>query len=315
MDVLKFPKSQPLDAGFNDSEFEAVFLHNGIPGVKAAKGKPATKKPASPDDRAEIWALFDKPVKYNGLNILRQMRNLWGIHTTLSIGARSTANPAVRGICRLAPKRSLYFEGYAGNISDATRHIITISPYSHAEKSRALSQKMFVRIVVPIKNLPPLEKVDTLLFAYAIAVFLDPDNFAGIVDPDMFLFVPPEAVRAGLAHYHRSDRLLNTHLLTGFNFYEHEGEARFFTHGQSRFGVPEFLTTRYAGGPGLTTADYAVALRQTHATFLRSLVSGRSATKGMKRVNVRKLPEQVAAMVGPNIVETKIALAEDSGRT
>lgn len=209
----------PFDAVFDDKAFENIFLHNIYPGEKPGKGK---ARPALPAEKAEIWALYDRAPNYNSINLLRQLRALWGIDTTLKLGPRSATNSAIRGFMQKPfgskGMADVWFEAYQGNISDATRTAIAFSPYEDADKSRALSQKAFIRLVVPLKKKTALEKIEALLMAYSVAAFLDPKNFAGIVDPDLFLFVPATGVRAGLANYLSANRLLNTHLVTGFNF-------------------------------------------------------------------------------------------------
>ncbi|MFO1525635.1 MAG: hypothetical protein U1F16_06655 [Turneriella sp.] len=146
-------------------------------------------------------AFYDAQTHYNGINMLRRLRQLWGIHLNLQIGPRSAANTSPPGILTADPclkdSRRIFFEGYKGNISDATRSIVTISPYDHGEK-RARSQLFFVRLIVPLKGLTALGKIEALLMAYSVALFSDAKRFAGMVDPDIFLFVPPESVRAGL---------------------------------------------------------------------------------------------------------------------
>lgn len=296
----------PLDAAFSEPAFENIFLHNAYPGEKrgAARGSRAQ---ASLSDKAEIWALFDAQPHYNGLNLIRRLRQLWGIHLTIQIGARSASNSSPRGLCRISRGKKqpqlVYFEGYKGNISDATRSIVTIAPYDHGEKSRGLSQKFFIRLIVPLKGLNPLEKIESILLAYSIAGLMDPKRFAGVVDPDVFLFVPPESVRAGLAHFHRSDRLLNTHLVSGFNFYENEGRARFFTHGLNRFDMPDLILMETDRNKPLTTEHYAIALKKAHAQFLSFLTGAGNNTRllGKHLPKSEKIPEQVAAMIGRKI--------------
>jgi hypothetical protein len=296
----------PLDAEFNEPLFENIFLHNAYPGDKSAKaGKKA--QPAHFADKAEIWALFDAKPQYNGLNMVRRLRQLWGIHLTLRIGARSKTNSSSRGVCALnEPKkkpRSVYFEGYQGNISDAARGIVTIAPYGHAEKSRALSQKFFIRLIVPLKGQGPIEKIESLLMAYSIVLLMDPRRFAGIVDPDMFLFVPPASVRAGLASYHGGDSLLNTHLVSGFNFYDSEGKTRYFTHGLNRFGMADLLLSEAHKDQPLTSADYTTALKKAHTLFLQYLTTGGKKQPAGKTIpKSEKIPEQVAAMTGKKMI-------------
>lgn len=297
-------KNVPLDAGFDDRQFENIFLHNRYPEDKGAK--PVT----GIAEKAELWALFEAPARYNGLNLLRQLRSLWGIHLTLQIGPRSDANKAPRGVCRIGAGKgspAIYFEGYSGNISDATRDIITFAPYGHAEKSRALSQKFFIRLVVPLKGLAPLAKIEAVLAAYSVAAFMDKKNFVGIVDPDIFVFVPPASVRAGLAHFHREDRLLNTHLVSGFNFYEKEGAARFFTHGLGRFGMADVLIGE---GEQLTTGEYTAALRRAHGIFLSELMGSGKKEKFPALKKRDALPGQVAAMLSKNVVLAKLPGAQ-----
>ncbi|MFZ5629749.1 MAG: hypothetical protein ACOY5B_11510 [Spirochaetota bacterium] len=293
-------KRQPLDAVFNDAQFEAIFLHNRYPGSKQQQGGFAEK--------AELWALYDGEPDYHGLNLLRSLRFLRGIHTGLRIGPRSAANSALRGYCtdsnNEGKKSELWFEAYNGNISDATRMTISMAPYGHAEKSRALSQKSFVRFIVPLAKKKPLEKIDALMLAYAIAALLDKKRFAGIIDADLFLFVPPAAARAGVSNYHRGDRLLNTHLVAGFNHFEQNGVLRFFSHGFNRFGMPDVLVS-----PGktvaLSTEHYQDVLREMHARFLAYLTKGARAALEQTRPlrSNRSLPEQVTAMMGRKIVE------------
>lgn len=296
----------PRDAEFDDKAFESVFLHNVYPGDKSGKGK---TKAVTPADKAEIWALYDRLPSFNSINLLRQLRALWGINTLLNIGPRSAKNTAVRGLLhrpqRGAADAQVWFEAYQGNISDATRTAISFSPYEDTDKSRALSQKAFIRLVIPLKKKSPLEKIEALLMAYSIAAFLDAKSFAGIVDPDLFLFVPATGVRAGLANYVSPNRLLNTHLLTGFNFYAASGAPVFFTHGYSRFGATDMLVRRAQKGAELKTEDYAEVLKLVHAVFLNTLVGKKNAQKlrlqplGKKDV----LPEQVSAITGTKIRE------------
>lgn len=291
---------QPLDAQFNDAQFEEIFLHNRYPGSKTQSGNFA--------DKAELWALYDGEPDYQGLNLLRSLRFLRGIHTDLRIGPRSAANAALRGYCsdtnNDGKKSEVWFEAYNGNISDATRTTIAMAPYGHADKSRALSQKSFVRFIVPLAKKKPLEKIDALMLAYAIATLLDKGRFAGIIDADLFLFVPPAAARAGVSNYHRGDRLLNTHLVAGFNHFEQNGAVRFFTHGLNRFGMPDVLVS--AGkAVTLSTEHYQDVLREMHARFLAYLTKGPRAALEHTRAlrNSKSLPEQVAAMMGKKIVE------------
>ncbi len=299
-------KNIPLDAQFDDRAFESVFLHNAYPGEKPLKSPKGAATTAT--DKAELWALYDRMPRYNGINLLRQLRTLWGIHANLQIGARSATNSAVRG--RLTRSTGdhghadIWFEAYQGNISDATRTAITFAPYDDAEKSRALSQKAFIRLVVPLKRKSALEKIETLLMAYSLAAFIDAGEFAGLVDPDLFLFVPGKSVRAGLASYHSSNRLLNTHLVTGFNYFESDQAPQFFTHGCSRFGVSELLLRRAKGGKPLQTEDYAEVLKLLHANFLAA-VTGKKPAQKMRLQALKKngLPEQIAAITGRNIRE------------
>lgn len=295
----------PLDAEFDESLFENVFLHNAYPGDKPARGT-VKAKPVNIGDKAEIWALFDAQPHYNGLNLVRRLRQLWGIHLKLKIGARSKTNSSPRGIVALGVSqkkaRSVYFEGYEGNISDATRGIVTIAPYGHDVKSRALSQKFFLRLIVPFKGQGAVEKIESLLMAYSIVLLIDPKRFAGIVDPDMFLFVPPASVRAGLASYHGGDSLLNTHLVSGFNFYDSENKTRYFTHGLNRFGMVDLLLTEANKNQPLTAEDYTTALKKAHALFLQYLTTGgKKQPAGKALAKSEKLPEQVAAMMGKKI--------------
>lgn len=296
----------PLDAEFNEPLFENIFLHNAYPGDKPAKGGKKSP-PANIADKAEIWALFDKQPHYNGLNLVRRLRQLWGIHLTLRIGARSKTNSSTRGVCAISgpqkKSRSVYFEGYKGNISDATRGIVTIAPYGHAEKSRALSQKFFIRLILPLKGQNPIEKIESLLLAYSIVLLMAPKHFAGIVDPDMFLFVPPTSVRAGLASYHGGDQLLNTHLVSGFNFYDSEGKSRYFTHGLNRFGMADLLLSEANKSQPLTAEHYTAALKKAHAQFLQCITAnGKKQPAGKALPKSEKIPEQVAAMLGRKIV-------------
>jgi hypothetical protein len=293
-------RSQPLDAVFDEAEYRAIFLHNRYP-----KGMPQCN---SFVDKAELWALFDAEPYYHGLNLLRSLRFLRGIHTHLRIGPRSAVNAALRGYCsdtnHGGKKSEIWFEAYNGNISDATRTAITMAPYSHADKSRALSQKSFVRFIVPLAKKRPMEKIDALMLAYAIATLLDQARFAGIIDADLFLFVPPAAARAGVANYHSGDRLLNTHLVAGFNYFEQDGAVRFFTHGLNRFGMPDVLVS--AGKSRLlSTQHYQDVLREIHARFLAYLTKGpRAALEHTRPLRSSKLlPAQVAAMMGKKIVE------------
>ena len=296
----------PLDAEFNEPLFENIFLHNVYPGENSLRrGK--KNAPANFTDKAEIWALFDSQPHYNGLNLVRRLRQLWGIHLTLRIGARSKTNSAPRGVCAIAgptkKSHSVYFEGYKGNISDATRGIVTIAPYASAEKSRALSQKFFIRLIVPLKGQGALEKIESLLMAYSIVLLMDPQRFAGIVDPDMFLFVPPVSVRAGLASYHGGDSLLNTHLVSGFNFYDSAGKTRYFTHGLNRFGMADLLLSEANKNQPLTAEDYTAALKKAHALFLQYLTTGgKKQPPGKALPKAEKIPEQVAAMTGRKII-------------
>jgi len=296
----------PLDAEFNEPLFENIFLHNAYPGDKPAKGGKQAR-PVNIADKAEVWALFDSQPHYNGLNLVRRLRQLWGIHLTLKIGARSKTNSSPRGMTALGAEqkkaRSVYFEGYQGNISDATRGIVTIAPYGHAEKSRALSQKFFIRLIVPLKGQGPIEKIESLLMAYSIVLLMDPRRFAGIVDPDMFLFVPPASVRAGLASYHGGDSLLNTHLVSGFNFYDSEGKTRYFTHGLNRFGMADLMLSEAHKGQPLAAEDYTTALKKAHALFLHYLTTGgKKQPAGKALPKSEKIPEQVAAMTGRKIM-------------
>jgi len=298
--MLFFRKREPLDAEFDDAQYEAIFLHNRYPGSKNRTGNFVEK--------AELWALYDTEPEYHGLNLLRNLRFLRGIHTTLRIGARSAANSALRGyVCdtnNQGKKTEIWFEGYNGNISDATRTTITMAPYGHADKSRALSQKSFVRFIVPMANKKPLEKIDALLLAYAIATLIDKNRFAGIIDADLFLFVPPAAVRAGVLNYHRGDRLLNTHLVAGFNHFTQDGAVRFFTHGLNRFGMPDILVSS-GKNVTLSTEHYQEVLRETHTRFLAYLTKGARVALEHARVlrSTRELPQQVTAMMGKKIVE------------
>lgn len=295
--------NQPLDASFNEAEFENIFLHNRYPLDKSKQGSAAGFT-----EKAEIWALYDAEPQYNGLNLLRRLRALRGIHSDLKIGARSATNPAVRGFCfdGNTPKEahSVWFEGYKGNISDATRATITMAPYSHEEKSRALSQKSFIRLIVPLRKKTPLAKIDALMTTYAIAALIDPQRFAGLVDADLFLFVPPDAVRAGVANYHRGDRMFNTHLLYGFNYFEQNGPVSYFSHGLNRFGMPDFLVTGSGSAVQLTTEHYKEVLKELHGRFLAYLT--RSAKQALVHTRPLKaaktLPEQVAAMMGKKVV-------------
>ncbi|AFM13149.1 hypothetical protein [Turneriella parva] len=304
--MLAAQKVFPQDAVFEDKAFENIFLHGIYPGEKPGKGK---AKPAAPAEKAEIWALYDKAPAYNSINLLRHLRTLWGIDTTLKLGPRSATNSSIRGFVQ-KPFGSkaiadVWFEAYQGNISDATRTAIAFSPYEDGEKSRALSQKAFIRFVVPLKKKSALEKIEALLMAYSVAAFLDPKHFAGIVDPDLFLFVPPTGVRAGLANYLSANRLLNTHLVTGFNFYEIEGVPVYFTHGFSRFGFADLLLSRAEKGRELTTGNYAEVLKLLHGIFLNSLTGKKNAHIFRLRALGKKaaLPEQVAAITGKNIRE------------
>lgn len=304
--MLAAHKVFPQDAVFDDKVFENIFLHNLYPEERPGKVK---AKAASPADKAEIWALYDKLPSYNSINLLRHLRTLWGIETTLKLGPRSATNNTLRGFLQRpsgsARSASIWFEGYQGNISDATRTAIAFSPYDDAEKSRALSQKAFIRFVVPLKNKTALEKIEALLTAYSIAAFLDQKHFAGLVDPDLFLFVPATAVRAGLANYLSANRLLNTHLVTGFNFYEAGGAPVFFTHGFSRFGSSDMVLRHAEKGKGLTTDNYAEVLKLMHGIFLGSLTGKKPATRHKLQTISKKdaLPEQVAAITGKNVRE------------
>ncbi|MBS0616817.1 MAG: hypothetical protein JSR44_01420 [Spirochaetes bacterium] len=293
-------KNIALDAQFDESEFENIFLRNGYPGEHGKKSA------TTYDDKAEIWALYDKKISFNGNNLLRQLRMLWGIASFLKIGARSAKNPQPRGVFQIGKDKNaqkIYFEGYAGNIADATRELIAIAPYDKTDKARALDQKIFVRLIVPMRGKTPLQKIDAILAAYSIAAFLDSKHFVGIVDPDMYLFVPPKNIVAGLANYHRADRMLNTHLVTGFNFFQREGRAIFFTHGMNRFSLPDLLLRETACHEPLTTENYTSALKTAHAFFLAALTQ-KSKPKKYSAVKDRKtLPEQVNAMVGKNLIE------------
>ncbi len=293
-------KREALDAHFSDAQFEAIFLHNRYPGSRKQTGGFA--------DKAELWGLYDSEPDYHGLNLLRSLRFLRGIHTDLRIGPRSATNAALRGYCsdsnNAGKKSEIWFEAYNGNISDATRTTITMAPYGHADKSRALSQKSFVRFIVPLAGKKPLEKMDALLLAYAIATLLDKEHFAGIIDADLFLFVPPGAARAGVSNYHRGDRLLNTHLVYGFNYFEQNGVVRFFTHGLNRFGMPDILVV---SGKKITlgTEHYQDVLREVHARFLAYLTKNAHAALELTRPlrSSKVLPAQVGAMMGKKIVE------------
>lgn len=283
------PDSSPAASGFNDREFENIFLHDKLAGEKA-----------------ELWALYDGPVKYNPLNMLRTLRALWGIQVDLSIGPRSAANKAPRGFIRFPvgkkEKNKIFFEGYAGNISDALRSIVTMAPYDHAEKSRALSQKVFIRLIVPLKSLAPLEKVGALLLAYTLAWVVDERRFAGIVDPDTYLFVPPANIIAGVVNYRRPEQLLNTHLLSGFNFYQENEAYHFFTHGLNRFGIPEAMIHRGPKNKTLTRENYTAALKTAHAYFLDKL-TGKKMKSPASLPKKLKLPEQVMVMTGKKLAD------------
>jgi len=292
-------KNIAFDAQFDESEFENIFLRNGYPGAPSKQGT------TTYDDKAEIWALYDKEIHFNGNNLLRQLRILWGIASLLKIGARSIKNPQPRGVFQIGKDKNaqkIYFEGYAGNIADATRELIAIAPYGKADKARALAQKSFVRLIVPMRGRTPLQKIDALLTAYSIAAFLDSKRFAGIVDPDMYLFVPPKNIVAGLGNYHRADRMLNTHLVTGFNFFQREGRAIFFTHGLNRFALPDLVLGESARHEPLTTEHYTSALKTAHTFFLAALTQ-KGKTKKTQAIKDRKdLPEQVNAMLGKNCI-------------
>lgn len=296
----------PRDAEFDEKAFENVFLHNAYPGEKPGKGKP---KPVAPADKAEIWALYDQLPAFNSINLLRQLRAVWGIETTLDIGPRSAKNAAVRGLLqrtgRGATGAQVWFEAYQGNISDATRTAISFSPYEDAEKSRALSQKAFIRLVVPLRKKNPLEKVESVLMAYSIAAFIDAKRFAGLVDPDLFLFVPATGVRAGLASYLSPQRLLNTHLVAGFNFFEANGAPVFFTHGYARFVATDLMVRRTEKGAELKLDNYAAVLKMLHGIFL-NMLTGKKAAAKLRLQPLKKtkaLPEQVAAITGTKIRE------------
>lgn len=311
--MLWAQKKIPLDAHFDDKEFEQIFLHNHYPTHKARK--------VDFTGKAELWALFAADPVYHGLNLLRSLRSLRGIHTDLRIGPRSKANAAVRGICRDTnqgfPKTEIWFEGYAGNIADATRTAITIAPYDHSDKSRALSQKFFVRLIIPMADKKPLEKIDALLLAYTLALLLDNERFVGIVDTDLFLFVPPAAVRAGVSNYYRHDRLLNTHLIYGFNHFEQDDGVCFFTHGLNRFAMPDIVVLGSHSNK-LTRESYRHILRAVHARFLAHLTRGKlAALQGSQPLaKNHRLPEQVAAMMGKKIVllTDKQAIPQDEDR-
>lgn len=292
------PASSPAAAGFDEREFENIFLHGKFPGEKLSSVRANSQ-------RAELWALYDGPVKYNPLNMLRVLRTLWGIHVDLSVGPRSAANTAPRGYVRHPVGKRIvktYFEGYAGNISDALRSIVSMAPYDHAVASRALSQKFFIRLIVPLKALAPLQKVEALLVAYTLAWVMDERHFAGVVDPDTFLFVPPANVIAGVTNFRRPEQMLNTHLLSGFNFYQENEAYRFFTHGLHRFGMPEALIYRGPKGKSLSRENYAAALKTAHGYFLDKL-TGRKMKKPAPLAKKFKLPEQVAAMTGKKVAD------------
>lgn len=300
------------EASFNELQFENIFLRDAYPDATSLKhGKSKSKVKSSTEDKAELWALYDAPVKYDFLSMLRALRGRWGIHLDLEIGARSVSNPAARGSVAIShgkrPPKTIFFEEYAGNISDATRSVITMAPYDQNTASRALSQKIFVRFVVPLKALNPLDKIAQLLLAYDVAQVLDAKRFAGIVDPDMYLFVPPNSVVAGIRNFLSPNQMLNTHLITGFNFYQNSGAAFFFTHGHTRFAMPDLLIASSPKNP-LTTGDYAGALKTAHSTLL-SLLTKKPKLK-LTATKQLKLPEQVRAMLAPKILEIRIKPGE-----
>ncbi|MCX7632278.1 MAG: hypothetical protein N2Z22_02965 [Turneriella sp.] len=285
-------QSVPLDPGFDESIYRAIFLEGKFPGKKDT----TTKK-----EKAELWALFDQPPRYNGLDLLRALRALHGIHCTLRIGPRSAQNPSLRGyFCHQHGKAvsEIWFESYSGNISDATRPAIAVSPFSEKEKSRALSQKVFVRFLLPLGGTASA-KLSTLLCAYSIAHFLDGKAFCGLVDPDNFLFVPPSLLAAGIQHYYGASQLV-THLVYGFNFYRSGSDTVFFTHGLNRFGLPDAVIPT-AGE--LETASYHSILAAVHTQVLHHLRGQKSLLVQSKKIPPRELPEQVTAMLGKRWVE------------
>ncbi|HRP68276.1 MAG TPA: hypothetical protein PLY93_01960 [Turneriella sp.] len=234
--------------------------------------------------------------------MIRELRTLWGIHLHLKIGARSEKNPSPRGYVTLPLEKKniiIYFEGYSGNISDATREPISFAPYTDKDKSRALSQKFFIRFVASLNDMVALEKIQTLVLLMSIGYILDKNQFSGIVDPDVFLFVPPTAVRAGLQQFHRKEQLLNTHFVSGFNFYQQNGAAIFFTHGLNRFGAPDLLID--GGDKTLTTNDYATALKEAHTLFLSHIGNIKRQRKLSPLKRSEAIPEQVRAMIGKEV--------------
>lgn len=284
-----------VDGVFDEKEYENIFLHNRYPGEKK-KSSSATK-----DDKAELWILFKEEPRYDGLDILRKLRELRGIHTNLKIGPRSAKNQSLRGFVCDNAGLQIWFEGYRGNIGEATQTIIAMAPYTQNEKNSALSQKVFLRMVVPLRGRTPLQKIDALMAAYATALFVDGTSFLGLIDADQFLFIPPAHLRSGVGQYFGSQQMLNTHLLYGFNFFQRESQTTYFSHGLSRFGLPDFV--RVKESDSMAGEDYTEALRGIHTLFLTYLTKGRRTAMARLREYraAKSLPQQVAAMVAKKI--------------
>ncbi|MBV6494217.1 MAG: hypothetical protein LDLANPLL_02248 [Turneriella sp.] len=300
--MFKKKKNIALDAEFNEREYENIFLHNLYPSGKKIPSN------ASVADKVEFWALYDTTPNYNGIDLLRDLRTLWGIHLQLRIGPRSDKNSSPRGFCLhlLGENKEIkiFFEGYAGNISDATREPIAFTSFSNDEKSRALSQKYFIRFVFFFERLFPLQKIEAMLVAMSIAASLDKKRFAGIVDPDIFLFVPANPIRAGLANFLSANRLLNTHLVTGFNFFEKNSTVYFFTHGFNRFGFADILLSgNEKEAEELSVGVYKKALKQTHDIFLNHIMGNKEKVHLSILKNRAELPEQVNAMLGKKVLQ------------
>jgi len=278
------PESSPTAVGFDEKLFQNIFLHDKFSGEKA-----------------ELWALYDAPIQFHALNLLRNLRALWGIDLHVKIGPRSESNQSPRAIITTRNDGNFYLEGYAGNISDAIRGIVAMAPHPHSDKSRVLSQKHFVRIVVGLQKLGATQKIDRLLLAYSVASYLDPARFAGIIDMDQFLMLPTSTVKAGIANYHRPEQLLNTHLIYGFNFFELNGNVTFFTHGLGRFKMNDLVIQ----GEKLSTENYREALKLAHVYFLNGLANKGKQPKPVATKKM-KLPEQVEAMVTKQLTRVNL---------
>lgn len=284
-----------VDGVFDEKEYENIFLYNRYPGEKK-KTSSATK-----NDKAELWILFEKEPLYDGLDILRKLRELRGIHTNLKIGPRSAKNQSLRGFVCDNEGLQIWFEGYRGNIGEATQTIIAMAPYTQEEKNSALSQKVFLRMLVPLKGRTPLQKIDALMAAYATALLIDGTSLLGLIDTDQYLFIPPSHLRAGVGQYFGGQQMLNTHLLYGFNFFQRENQTTYFSHGLSRFGLPDFVHSKESDS--MAGEDYTEALRKIHTLFLSYLTKG--APTAMARLReyraAKSLPQQVVAMVSRKI--------------